>query len=94
MATPAHDFAQSKGFLGPPGYRRHRPETTLLYRVRRESCHAEKLVTVEHGLLGRFEHRVEPAQDSHRQDHVAVLAADVEIAEDAVDDAPESWRCS
>lgn len=29
----AHDFAQSKGFLVPPGYRRHRPEATLLYRL-------------------------------------------------------------
>jgi len=33
MDTPAHDFAQSKGFLAPRGYRRHQPEATLLYRI-------------------------------------------------------------
>ena len=32
---------------------------------------------VEHGLLGRLEHRVEPADHRHREDHVAVLAAHV-----------------
>ena len=31
MGTPAPDFAQAKGFIAPPGYRRHRPEATLLY---------------------------------------------------------------
>lgn len=33
MGMPAHDFAQAKGFVAPPGYRRHRPEATLLYRL-------------------------------------------------------------
>ena len=33
MGTPAHDFAQSRGFLAPPGYGRHRPEATLLYQI-------------------------------------------------------------
>ena len=33
MGTPAHDFAQSKGFLAPPGYRRHWPEATLLFQI-------------------------------------------------------------
>lgn len=32
MGMP-RDFAQAKGFIAPPGYRRHRPETTLLYRL-------------------------------------------------------------
>jgi hypothetical protein len=31
MGTAAHDFAQAKGFIAPPGYRRHFPEATLLY---------------------------------------------------------------
>jgi hypothetical protein len=31
MVAMARDFAQAKGFIEPPGYRRHRPETTLLY---------------------------------------------------------------
>ena len=33
MATPARDFAHSKDIIEPPGYRRHRPEATLLYRL-------------------------------------------------------------
>ena len=33
MVALARDFAQSKGFIEPPGYRRHRPEATLLYRL-------------------------------------------------------------
>jgi hypothetical protein len=33
MGARAQDFAQSRGFIAPPGYRRHRPETTLLYRI-------------------------------------------------------------
>ena len=47
---------------------------------------------VEHGLLGRLEHGVEAAQDGHRQDDVAVLAADVEVAQDVVGDAPDEVR--
>lgn len=27
----AQDFAQARGFIDPPGYRRHRPQMTLLY---------------------------------------------------------------
>ena len=49
----------------------------------------ERGLHVEHGLLGRLEHRVEAAQDGHRQDDVAVLAADVEVAQDVVGDAPD-----
>ena len=49
----------------------------------------ERGLHVEHGLLGRLEHGVEPAQDGHRQDHVAVLAADVEVAQHVVGDAPD-----
>jgi len=33
MVAMARDFAQAKGFIEPPGYRRHRPESTLLYRL-------------------------------------------------------------
>jgi hypothetical protein len=36
---------------------------------------------VEHGLLGGLEHGVEPAQHGHGQDHVAVFAAHVEVAQ-------------
>ncbi len=52
----------------------------------------ERGLHVEHGLLGRLEHRVEPAQDGHRQDDVAVLAADVEIPQHVVGDAPDEVR--
>jgi hypothetical protein len=27
------DLAETGGFVAPPGYRRHRPESTLLYRL-------------------------------------------------------------
>ena len=33
MGTPVRDFAQARGLIAPPGYRRHRPEATLLYRL-------------------------------------------------------------
>ena len=33
MGAPDRDIAQTKGFIPPPGYRRHRAETTLLYQL-------------------------------------------------------------
>jgi ribosomal protein S27E len=33
MGVPERDIAQAEGFIAPPGYRRHRPEATLLYRL-------------------------------------------------------------
>jgi len=33
MGGCARDLAEAKGFIDPPGYRRHRPEETLLYRI-------------------------------------------------------------
>jgi hypothetical protein len=33
MGVPGPDIAQAKGFFAPPAYSRHRPETTLLYRL-------------------------------------------------------------
>ncbi|WDT81347.1 MAG: hypothetical protein MPW14_06270 [Candidatus Manganitrophus sp.] len=47
------------------------------------------LLGVEHRLLGRLEHGIQPAQHGHRQDHVAVLAALEEVAQDVVGDAPD-----
>jgi hypothetical protein len=38
------------------------------------------------GLLAGLQHRVETADDGHGKDHVAVLAANVDIAEDVVGD--------
>ena len=33
MGWPERDIAQAKSFVAPPGYLRHRPETTLLYQL-------------------------------------------------------------
>lgn len=33
MGSPERNIAQAKDFIAPPGYLRHRPETTLLYRL-------------------------------------------------------------
>jgi hypothetical protein len=33
MGWPERDIAQAAGFIAPPGYQRHRPETTLVYRL-------------------------------------------------------------
>lgn len=33
MDSSAHGVAQAKGFVAPPGYRRDRPEATLLYQL-------------------------------------------------------------
>ena len=49
----------------------------------------EHLLGVEHLLLGRLEHRVHAPDDAHRQDHVRVLAALEEVAQDIVGDAPD-----
>ena len=47
---------------------------------------------VEDRLLAAFQHRVEATQHGHGQDHVAVLAAYVEVAQDIVGDAPNVVR--
>jgi hypothetical protein len=39
-------------------------------------------------FLGGFEQGIKAAQDHHRQDHVAVLAADIDIAEAVVGNGP------
>ena len=47
---------------------------------------------LEHVLLAVLQYRVQPAQDGHREDDVAVLAADVQVAEDVIGDAPDVVR--
>ena len=42
--------------------------------------------------FGGFQHRVETAQHHHRQDHIAILAAHIEIAQRVVGDAPDEVR--
>ena len=38
MGSPHRDIAQAKDFIAPPGYSRHRPEATLLYRLVADHC--------------------------------------------------------
>jgi hypothetical protein len=49
----------------------------------------EGLLHIQHGLLGRLQYGVEAADDDHRQDDIAVLAAHVDISQDVVSDAPD-----
>jgi hypothetical protein len=49
----------------------------------------EGYLQVQDGLFGRLQDRVEAPQDRHRQDDVAVLAPDVQIAEHIVRDPPD-----
>ena len=49
----------------------------------------ERGLHFEHGLLGRLQHGIEPAQHGHRQDDIAVFAADIDVAEDIVGDVPD-----
>lgn len=52
----------------------------------------ERVLHPEHVAFGGFEHGVEAAEDRHGQDDVAVLAANVEVAEHVVGDAPDEVR--
>ena len=44
---------------------------------------------VEHRRLGRLEERVKATEDRDGEDHIAVLAPDIEVAEHVVRDAPD-----
>ena len=52
----------------------------------------ERSLHFENGRLAIFEHGIETAQHCHRQDHVAVLAAHVKVAQHIVRDAPDVVR--
>ena len=52
----------------------------------------ERQLHVQDGLFAVFQNRIEPAQHGHRQDHVAVLAPHVQVAQDVVGDAPNVIR--
>ncbi len=52
----------------------------------------ERGLHVKDGLLAVFQHRIKPAQHGHWKNDVAVLAADVKIAQNAVGDAPNVVR--
>ena len=52
----------------------------------------ERGLHVENGLLTVLQHRVQPPQHGHRQDHIAILAAHIEVAQHVVRDAPDVAR--
>jgi len=52
----------------------------------------ELLLHLEYGWLRRFEQRVKPSDNRHRQDHVAVLAADVHVTEHVISNVPDEVR--
>ena len=54
-----------------------------------DSSSIQRGVGVQNGPLGGFEHIVEPSPHRHGEDHVALLAANVDIAEHIVGDAPD-----
>jgi len=49
----------------------------------------EKPLALEHRVLGGFEYGVEPSQHGEGQDHVAVLATYVDVAQAVVSDVPD-----
>jgi hypothetical protein len=49
----------------------------------------EQAVHVQHRLLGGFEDGIQPAQYCHGQDHVAVLAAHIQVPQHVVGNAPD-----
>lgn len=44
---------------------------------------------LEHVLLGRLKHGIEPTQHGHRQNHIAVFAAHIDIAQDVIGNIPD-----
>ncbi len=65
--------------------RRHAQRAILLDHV----VGVEELFAFQHRVLGGFQHGVEPSQHGERQDHVAVLAAHIDIAQAVVSDVPD-----
>ena len=54
-----------------------------------DACIIGPLLLVEDLLLGGLQDGVEAPEDGHRDDDVAVLAPDVEVAEEVVGDSPD-----
>ena len=49
----------------------------------------EHLLGLEHRLLGRLQHGIHAPDDAHGQDHIRVLAALEQVAQNIVGDAPD-----
>ena len=54
-----------------------------------DACLVELFAHLEHVLLRRLQAGVEAADDRHRQNHVAVLAAHVNVSQDVVRNTPD-----
>ncbi len=52
----------------------------------------ERGLHFEHGLFGGFELGIQPPQHGHGQDHIAVFAPHIEVAQHIVGDAPDEVR--
>ena len=85
-ARPGAQVAQGELRGVVEGLSRRLPQGRLLLD---DAGLVEHGLHLEHLLLAVLQHSVQPAQHDHRQDDVAVLAADVEVAEDVVGDAPD-----
>ena len=52
-------------------------------------CIVEHRLGFEHLLLRGLQHRIHAPDHAHRQDHVGILAALEQVAQDVVSDAPD-----
>ena len=57
-----------------------------------DACRVERSLHVEDRLLGVFQHGIEPAQHRHREDDIAILAADIQVAQHVIGDPPDVAR--
>ena len=89
LARAGAQIAQGKPRRVVEGLTRGLPEGCILVRDPRL---IERRLHPDDRGLRRLQHGVEPPQDGHRQDHVAILAAHVEIAQHIVGDTPDKVR--
>ena len=65
------------------------PERHVLVR---DAGLVEPGLHIDDRLLCWLQHRIQPTKNHHRQDHVSILAPDVQIAKHIVGDAPDKVR--
>jgi hypothetical protein len=68
------------------GLSRSLPESLVLISDTRL---VERRFHVEHGFFRRLQHSIESTKNRHRQDHIAILAANVEVPEHVICDSPD-----
>ena len=52
----------------------------------------ERGFSVQNGFLIFLQHRIQPAQYRHRQNHIPILAAHIDVTQHVVGDAPDKVR--